>query len=483
MGRRKFTQIAALALAAVLAFPSSSFAYAVGTPGETEKGDELSIGLDAQGGSFTLASSSDATDANAVETITHLDFVADAEKEDDNGHAYAEFNEFVSCATLSNADEVSRRATPSDATIATSKKIRNEGPMSKPEGRENLKFAGWYEDLSNPLTKIGEDTLIYDSVKLSARWVDPDAAAVNEALKSMIKNVTVSGLPDQATLDIVPVPEADQKTAEALNDYLATLGYDKARVTADMIQLDISTDATDYDVVGITMDTPEILKDKDEIVAIHINDADEAELLTVEREKTGGKDTITFATESFSTFVLAGIYSIEDTAEVTVENVPGGYLQVFIDEDMGNGKQKRTFLPIGETVSIPLGTELTVTGYGVSDSKEGWRGALPTNSEGRSLYNVKSPETTKEYRTWDDYKIESGAPIKIAADFEKLELNSAIGPYLFSTSWSIGKSGTYTGTLSFGIRNEDGSLTRPENYTISFNNNDNDNELFKRKVF
>ena len=59
----------------------------------------------------------------------------------------------------------------------------------------------------------------------------------------------------------------------------------------------------------------------------------------------------------------AGFSSLaEETVKVTVPNVKGGYLEVSYEKDGCT-----FYLPVGETVAVPKGTELAVNAVGVQD--------------------------------------------------------------------------------------------------------------------
>ena len=71
----------------------------------------------------------------------------------------------------------------------------------------------------------------------------------------------------------------------------------------------------------------------------------------------------------------AGFSSLaEETVKVTVPNVKGGYLEVSYEKDGCT-----FYLPVGETVAVPKGTELAVNAVGVQSitSDEEWIDSVP----------------------------------------------------------------------------------------------------------
>lgn len=411
----KRKQLTALLLSAAMVLTNAGISFGaldgpedVGKRGEVEVGKEAWITLNANGGMFRFAGSedpdtpgvstpSDATPSDASKaasgekTSATLKVGGPVTDKDKDGYYYLLFED----------------AKPVAESAVSGWDVLTEGPETVKEGME---FAGWYVKENDLTTKLEPESKLYGHDNVYARWVSNNQANVDSSVANQVQNVQVSGLAEGNRLTFAALD--DPKDVQFLTEIvdkraLTDLGVSSVELSKDenaLVQLDISVSKTTKEPVGITMKDPFDGK-YDKVLVIHLNDA-ATEALDVQYAVLDGK-TLSFTAKGFSPYILAAVENTTTMAKVRVENVKNGALIVYSDTEVTGGV-KRTFVPIGEEVEIPVGTELRVSGQGNYENGATWR---------LHSYQVTCGGTTEKFERYQSYTITGDAVI--SAEFVK----------------------------------------------------------------
>lgn len=204
------------------------------------------------------------------------------------------------------------------------------------EGTRNVNFyAGWFQKAS-----VSASDLDTDSVK----------AVVPDGYQLEVK-------------DLAERKEA-QEIAAILEKNGLSAGEDVATLQMDISlkKVDSNADQSTGTKVGIRIELPytfaQKITDGKSLAVIHYaSGGAKIEKSTYDEET----NTVEFSMSSFSPVVLAIVDS--ELADVLIENVPGGYVVAYQDIDVENEDGRfsgeiRKYVPIGETVKVPVGTRL-----------------------------------------------------------------------------------------------------------------------------
>lgn len=413
-------------------------AYNVGTAGNAAKDEVLSVTLNAEGGSFTITPS-----GSNAEELKVVDVEAKAGKADGSNY-YAQFGDFK-LASGSNAE----------------KNFVTEGPSAVPANQPNAKFDGWYGKLEDLSTKLTADSRVYSYAEVYARWVE-QVKEIPAELEKDVQNVETSGLTDVTISTIKDVYQENQIRQDinkiALGGGDADYSY---QLLSTPVLLDISAnllDAASETPGMITMKIPESLEwskaEKDDIILVmHFEDygtelKEEPQKAIV--DETNG--TMTFRAGSFSPYAIvrAKDNGAAKTAKVKVENVRGGGIIACNVNEEG----KMMFLPIGEEVEIPLGTELQF-GYFNKPMNDGYA-RLTGNKNYGSIVTVITNNVPAEYSLYEGVLTITGDTV-ITAEFVAEKSSPSSRKYRWSVEPAgILESGEYMGTIEASERGEDG---------------------------
>lgn len=195
---------------------------------------------------------------------------------------------------------------------------------------------------------------------------------------TQVEDAGAQGLPENVRLIVDDL--AEEKTPEdlqkALEEAAAAGTVYEDLDTGSALQLDIRTSLDDYrGGAKIKLELPESFTQKAEtegrdFVVIHFG-KNGTEVITPDIYRWGGSEGaiagIEFELRDFSPVIVA-LANATSMVDVTLENVENGYGIVYTEQEDENGLT-RTYLPIGVTVQIPDGTELSVD-YTYSYGKE-----------------------------------------------------------------------------------------------------------------
>lgn len=267
------------------------------------------------------------------------------------------------------------------------------------------KFPVWLEKKGNLDSEItfDEDTgykLTEDVTNLYLEWgTQVDITGVEQLKDGW---VGVMGLPEGKTMTIADL--AKRYTTEDLKAELDKAANTYNGVDAEnTLQLDMNVENYSGSGVKVRMELPIEFSNRTldkSVVVIHFG-KNKTEVINPEetRDYDGEVMQIDFTLKDFSPVVVA---IVDRMVDVTVENVPGGYLYAYsgdlwdIDE---NGKRMPvTFLPIGETVKIPAGTRLrldyeTVGGSGLDEILVSENGEMAQPIQDYYEYLIDAEET------------------------------------------------------------------------------------------
>lgn len=465
----KRKQLTALFLSAAMVLTNAGISFGaldgpedVGKRGEVAEGKEAWITLNANGGEFRFAGSekpgtpgvstpSDATSSDATpieETSTTLDVGGPVTTPDVDGYYYLLFGD----------------AEPVAASAEANWNVLTDGPETK---NGEMEFAGWYVEKDDLTTRLEPESKIYGHADVYARWVSSAQATVDSSVTEKVQDVKVSGLAENTTLTFKALEENKQKDVQALADIvskadLTALGVSSVVLSQSedaLVQLDISADKTTSGSVGITMADP-FKGQYDNILVLHLNDeataAKDVQYAVLDKQER----TLSFTAKGFSPYILAAVDA--NMAKIKVENVKNGSLIVYSDEFLSNGGVKRTFVPIGEEVQIPVGTMLHV------ESSVAYTNGINRRLKNNS-YQVTSGDNTVDFNNYGSFEVTGDAVI--SAEFVE-------AGQLEVTPWRISAPAVYEGKVSYYEVEADGKKTYHEVILDADNATPNDNELF-----
>jgi len=262
----------------------------------------------------------------------------------------------------------------------------------------------WYSDEGVYIT---DATQLYTGAKLRAEWLDPRVEEpIIETDRFSGEEVVVTGLRAGEQLivkDIEADAETDAKRMEELDKALANReGKSALQVYGsrdEIIKLDIDVanyTHSDNRKIRITLPVPEgFLDDKFDapggytLKAVHFKDDGKVEVLSVEVDDA--HQYMSFVVKNgFSPFYLVKTEGKEnaDTVKVFIENVDYGVVQAYTQErNEDSYRYERKYLPIGEYVELPYGTEIQLNPDRYYFSQLGWQGdfksmsLIPMNGE------------------------------------------------------------------------------------------------------
>lgn len=249
--------------------------------------------------------------------------------------------------------------------------------------------------------------------------------------------------PDGVELTVTDLEEL--KTVGELSEALPE-GMDISDIS-DTIQLDISLaegSVKSGQSVGINIVLPDDFAERvtegRDIAVIHFTKDGKAKL----EKSTYDRDnrTVEFSMTSFSPVILA---AVSETAHVTVENVPGAVTEIYSISENEDGTTTQTYVPIGEEVNIPAGTELQLCGFSINARLEGFEidndGTVEscdsyekyTVKEGTTVITpvVKSAQEEEEwtYLEADPYQVATEKPVKYEG---QVNIGSSVTFYMYT---------------------------------------------------
>lgn len=201
--------------------------------------------------------------------------------------------------------------------------------------------------------------------------------------------------PDGVELTVTDLEEL--KTVGELSEALPE-GMDISDIS-DTIQLDISLaegSVKSGQSVGINIVLPDDFAERvtegRDIAVIHFTKDGKAKL----EKSTYDRDnrTVEFSMTSFSPVILA---AVSETAHVTVENVPGAVTEIYSISENEDGTTTQTYVPIGEEVNIPAGTELQLRGFSINARLEG--------------FEIDNEGTVESCDSYEKYTVKEGTTV------------------------------------------------------------------------
>lgn len=290
--------------------------------------------------------------------------------------------------------------------------------------------------------------------------------------------------PDGVELTVTDLEEL--KTVGELSEALPE-GMDISDIS-DTIQLDISLaegSVKSGQSVGINIVLPDDFAERvtegRDIAVIHFTKDGKAKL----EKSTYDRDnrTVEFSMTSFSPVILA---AVSETAHVTVENVPGAVTEIYSISENEDGTTTQTYVPIGEEVNIPAGTELQLLGFSINARLEGFEivnEGTVESCDSYEKYTVKEGTTVitpvvkdrqssaQEEEEWtyleaDPYQVATEKPVKYEG---QVNIGSSVTFYMYTGHGAgvrktfytdyLGEVFVYTGT-PFGEA-EEMLMTKP----------------------
>ncbi|MCI8577985.1 MAG: hypothetical protein HFG64_10850 [Lachnospiraceae bacterium] len=185
----------------------------------------------------------------------------------------------------------------------------------------------------------------------------------------LVEDAGAQGLPENVRLIVEDL--AEEKTPadlqKALEEAAAASGtvYENLD-TETALQLDIHTNRENFTgSARIRLELPDSFArraDEEGLDFVVIHFGKKTEVITPDIYRWGGTEGaiagIEFELHDFSPVIVA-LAKVTSMVDVTLENVENGYGVVYSEKEDENGLT-RTYLPIGTTVQIPGGTELSV---------------------------------------------------------------------------------------------------------------------------
>lgn len=253
--------------------------------------------------------------------------------------------------------------------------------------------------------------------------------------------------PDGVELTVTDLEEL--KTVGELSEALPE-GMDISDIS-DTIQLDISLaegSVKSGQSVGINIVLPDDFAERvtegRDIAVIHFTKDGKAKL----EKSTYDRDnrTVEFSMTSFSPVILA---AVSETAHVTVENVPGAVTEIYSISENEDGTTTQTYVPIGEEVNIPAGTELQLRGFSINARLEGFEidnDGTVESCDSDEKYTVKEGTTVitpvvkdrqssaQEEEEWtyleaDPYQVATEKPVKYEG---QVNIGSSVTFYMYT---------------------------------------------------
>ena len=276
------------------------------------------------------------------------------------------------------------KATPSNATSWSIQSAQNKNLMISEFAVDDNKLT--LEDVTQAATEAGIDpsdvlwlteeknldsqfpekglTLTKGNIKdlYAVHKIDSE---VNSSQVSQVESFNTEGV----SLVVNDLAAGEQLTTEdALKKAVEAAGIKDAKGlnVEDLIQLDIRPSDAKYNnskfIIRLTLpwDFLEKIKPGKDLFVLHKHDNKWTEVSKDWYEDS--RNIIEFTLDKFSPVVI-GIKDAEPVM-VTLKNVPDGAGIVYAwSEDPETGKRIMTYIPIGATVPVPVGTELQFYGY------------------------------------------------------------------------------------------------------------------------
>ena len=339
--------------------------------------------------------------------------------------------------------------------------------LETPDGDDYLSQPIWLtkeHEAGSKLSIPWEGVEISESgMKLYAGWLKETIPASDSDLADAA--VTVAGLGKNQTLKVEKLEKAERKGTDDLVKALKNAEEYTNIAAENTLQVDMDVPGYTGNGVSVSIDLPNDFAEKTldkSIVIIHFGKKTEIITPTYERNyRTGVIQNITFTLKDFSPVIIAVVNRMVD---VTLENVVGGYGIVF-SSTFGDGIDRQTYLPIGETIKIQEGTNIFL------ESRE-LEGAVSNG------FVIKEDGVSNKYLEGENYNITAQKTV-ITPLFEEEGDKTAGRPYADTENNLYGKPAKTSNKLVAILRGSETKVNVSDWAFPEINYGYYDNDLFE----